>query len=81
VKSPGVVPSHFLQATLLLLAAIASGLLAGPLGAETQKESGVYVVLWFDTEDYILPQDDDATKWIANFLIEQNVQDTFKMVG
>jgi len=41
----------------------------------------VYVVLWFDTEDYILPQSDDAAKRIADFLQQQGVRATFKVVG
>ena len=41
----------------------------------------VYVVLWFDTEDYILPQSDDAAKRLAVFLTEQGIQATFKIVG
>lgn len=41
----------------------------------------VYVVLWFDTEDYILPQSDDAAKRLAMFLTEQGIQATFKVVG
>ena len=34
----------------------------------------VYVTLWFDTEDYILPQDDDATKRLADLLTRLEVQ-------
>src|SRR3954468_8588934 len=41
----------------------------------------VYVVLWFDTEDYILPQDDDATKRHAEMLTSLGVRATFKIVG
>ena len=41
----------------------------------------VYVVLWFDTEDYILPQDDDAAKRIAEMLTGLGVRATFKVVG
>lgn len=41
----------------------------------------VYVVLWFDTEDYVLPQSDDAAKRLAAFLTEQGIQATFKVVG
>src|ERR1035441_8663302 len=41
----------------------------------------VYVVLWFDTEDYILPASDDAAKRIADFLSDQGVRATFKLVG
>lgn len=39
------------------------------------------MVLWFDTEDYILPQSDDAAKRIAVFLTEQGIPATFKVVG
>ena len=41
----------------------------------------VYVTLWFDTEDYILPQDDDAAKRIAELLTSLSVRATFKVVG
>ena len=39
------------------------------------------VVLWFDTEDYILPPSDDAAKRLATFLTEQGIRATFKVVG
>src|SRR6185295_4189499 len=41
----------------------------------------VYVTLWFDTEDYILPQDDDAAKRLADMLTGLGVRATFKVVG
>jgi hypothetical protein len=41
----------------------------------------VYVTLWFDTEDYILPQDDEAAKRLAEMLTAQGVRATFKIVG
>jgi hypothetical protein len=41
----------------------------------------VYVLLWFDTEDYILPQSDDAAKRLAVFLTQQGIRATFKVVG
>ncbi len=41
----------------------------------------IYVTLWFDTEDYILPQDDDATKRLAEMLTRLGVPATFKIVG
>jgi peptidoglycan/xylan/chitin deacetylase (PgdA/CDA1 family) len=46
-----------------------------------QRASPVYVTLWFDTEDYILPQDDDATKRLAELLTNLGVRATFKVVG
>src|ERR1700733_4758973 len=41
----------------------------------------VYVVLWFDTEDYIEPASDDAALRIANDLSAEGVRATFKIVG
>ena len=41
----------------------------------------VYVVLWFDTEDYILPASDDAALKVANWLTKEGVSATFKIVG
>lgn len=41
----------------------------------------VYVTFWFDTEDYILPQADDAAKRLAEMFIKRNVKATFKIVG
>ena len=41
----------------------------------------VLVTLWFDTEDYILPQDDEATKRLAEMLTRLGVRATFKVVG
>ncbi len=41
----------------------------------------VYVILWFDTEDYILPASDDAALKIADFLTHENIRATFKVVG
>ena len=40
-----------------------------------------YVVLWFDTEDYIDPIADDAALRIANDLTSLGVHGTFKVVG
>jgi Polysaccharide deacetylase len=53
---------------------------APPEPAEPQGGK-LYVVLWFDTEDYILPQSDDAAKRLAAFLTEQGIRATFKVVG
>ena len=41
----------------------------------------VYVILWFDTEDYIDPAADDAALRIANDLTAAGVPATFKVVG
>ena len=55
---------------------------AAALGAHAQDSMPpVYVTLWFDTEDYILPQDDGAAKRLAEMLTRLGVQATFKVVG
>ncbi len=49
--------------------------------AAVHRPGPVYVILWFDTEDYVLPQSDDSAKRIAEFLTSQGVHATFKVVG
>lgn len=56
-------------------------LLSSSLPSQSQSLSPVYVVLWFDTEDYILPQSDDAAKRLAEMLAGLGIRATFKVVG
>ena len=64
-----------------------SGLLAAVLmspalrGAEKTAAPRVDVILWFDTEDYLLPADDDASKRLAEMLTARKIRATFKVVG
>src|ERR1700731_4373905 len=51
-----------------------------PVRAADEKAK-VYVILWFDTEDYILPASDDAALKVADFLTKEKVKATFKVVG
>ena len=53
----------------------------GPWATGPASEGNVYVILWFDTEDYILPQSDDAAKRVAEILEREGVRATFKVVG
>jgi hypothetical protein len=41
----------------------------------------VDVILWFDTEDYLSPADDDACKRLAEMLGQRHIRATFKVVG
>ena len=61
--------------SILIAPAIVCRLMAQTVNAP------IYVTLWFDTEDYILPQDDDATKRLAELLTKLDVRATFKIVG
>jgi hypothetical protein len=56
------------------------GLLA-PLCAFAAPPPRVDVILWFDTEDYLLPADDDACLKLARMLTERDIRATFKVVG
>jgi hypothetical protein len=49
--------------------------------ADSQPPPRVHVILWFDTEDYLLPADDDAAKRLAEMLSERGIRATFKVVG
>ena len=49
--------------------------------AAQQPGPRVYVLLWFDTEDYILPQSGEAAKRLAVFLSQRDIPATFKVVG
>lgn len=62
----------------LVLSLLAAICLVGPVSAEAPT---VYVVLWFDTEDYILPASDDAALKVADWLTKEGVPATFKIVG
>ena len=60
----------------------ALGLLAALLGGVASAgASPVRVILWFDTEDYLSPNDDDACLRLANLLTERGLRATFKVVG
>jgi hypothetical protein len=62
-------------ASLLLLLCIP------PTHCAADQPAKVYVVLWFDTEDYILPASDDAAKRVAEILTREGIRATFKVVG
>jgi len=56
-------------------------LLALASAMATENKATVYVTFWFDTEDFILPQADDAAKRLAEMFSRRNVKATFKIVG
>jgi hypothetical protein len=64
---------------MVLLAVVFLWVSAALSAAEPKAK--VYVLLWFDTEDYLLPASDDAALHLANFLRGENVPATFKVVG
>jgi hypothetical protein len=55
--------------------------LAATCAALPAAESRVDVILWFDTEDYLLPASDDAAKRLAEMLSQRGIRATFKVVG
>jgi hypothetical protein len=66
---------RFAVALVLLLS-----LGASQVGA-AEGPARVYVILWFDTEDYLLPASDDATLRLARFLMRLGIRGVFKIVG
>src|ERR1051325_11170537 len=64
---------------LLLLALLVMVRVVGS-GASAEA-APIYVILWFDTEDYMLPASDDAALRVASLLTERKVPATFKVVG
>jgi hypothetical protein len=52
-----------------------------PTARAAEPSPKVYVTLWFDAEDYLLPADDDATLRLAEFLSREKIRATFKLVG
>jgi len=54
-------------------------LMASP--AMAAEKPRVDIILWFDTEDYLLPADDDACLRLATMLNERHIRATFKVVG
>jgi hypothetical protein len=65
----------------LVLVLLFATLAAAPVARAAEPAPKVYVILWFDTEDYLLPADDDAALHLANFLTAENIRATFKVVG
>src|SRR5579859_6443956 len=72
-------PTHS-RLRLLAVCALCLGafLARGGLAEEPPR---VNVILWFDTEDYLLPADDDACLRLATMLTERHIRATFKVVG
>ena len=70
-------PAVFFSVLLCAVSVVISG---ASVAAKAAK-APVYVLLWFDTEDYILPESDDALLRILNFLNEERAPATFKIVG
>jgi hypothetical protein len=55
---------------------------SGQVSPAAQGTPGeVLVLLWFDTEDYLLPASDDAARRVAEILSARGIRGTFKIVG
>lgn len=72
--------SHAVRRGILRLIVLLSLALPTSLHA-AEPAAKVYVILWFDTEDYLLPASDDAALHLAKFLTAEDVRATFKVVG
>ena len=70
---------YAMKTTYLLALVLCLSFTTCPLAAKEQPR--VYVTFWFDTEDFILPQADDAAKRLAEMFVKRHVKATFKIVG
>lgn len=70
-----------LSMNLLGIPLVLIALVLPPSARAAEPAARVYVILWFDTEDYLLPASDDAALHLARFLSGENVRATFKVVG
>jgi len=70
--------SRFFPVTLIALLALSANY---PVTAAGQPAAPVSILLWFDTEDYLLPASDDAAKRLSEMLTERGIRATFKLVG
>ncbi len=68
-------------ASVLRISAILLAILLNTPQATPSPAPPVHVLLWFDTEDYLLPADDDACKRLAQMLTQRDIRATFKIVG
>src|SRR5439155_4093380 len=73
-------PDPFRSCRRLLAAIVVVAWTAAPARA-AEVPAKVYVILWFDTEDYILPASDDAALHVADWLSREGIRATFKVVG
>ena len=80
LEEPMMINRWLKQAPWLLLLTALCCAVSQPMRAQSAN-APVYVTLWFDTEDYILPQSDDAAKRLAEILTDLGVRATFKVVG
>jgi hypothetical protein len=70
---------NFMRRLTLLCALVA--LFHFPAARAATPAPRIDIILWFDTEDYLLPADDDASKRLAQMLTARGIRATFKMVG
>ena len=85
LRLPGALEAHITppmksnaRALLLTLCRVAALLLVPSALAQQPR---IDVILWFDTEDYMLPASDDSAKRLAEMLTERHIRATFKVVG
>ncbi|MDH5406705.1 MAG: hypothetical protein OEX80_09210, partial [Candidatus Aminicenantes bacterium] len=74
----------FVIAAVVIIVLLGWGVFAGDSSfslAPASQEGKVYVVLWFDYEDYVQPRSDDAALRIVSLLSDYGIRATFKIVG
>ena len=78
MRAPTFAFASLLFAAVLTCAAVLADTARPPQSPDAGR---IDVILWFDTEDYLLPASDDAAKRVAELLTERGIHGTFKVVG
>src|SRR5882724_897142 len=73
--------ASFPKPTIRVLLGLALLLAIAPSVLAADAPPKIYVILWFDTEDYLLPASDDAALKVADWLTDEKIRATFKVVG
>ena len=81
MSTTGLSALWYFRLPLLLSAALVTPLVSGLRAESRASIPAIDVILWFDTEDYLLPADDDATKRLCEMLTQRGIRATFKLVG
>ncbi len=63
------------------LCCLVLGVFALGMASAAKAAPEIDVILWFDTEDYLLPASDDSAKRLAEMLTSRGIRATFKVVG
>ncbi|HEV8132050.1 MAG TPA: hypothetical protein VGQ81_12415 [Acidobacteriota bacterium] len=73
--------SHLLTLGIAILVSLVLIFVSSSAAFESRPSAPVYITLWFDTEDYVSPEPDQAILRICRILEKHGVKATFKLIA